>query len=185
MATPHDSITPELSAFIAAQSIFFVATAPFAETGHVNLSPKGLDTLRVISPRQVAYLDLHGSGNETAAHLMENGRITFLFCAFAGEPKILRIYGKGRTVQPQCQEWGQLISLFPELVGARQIVVVDVTHVQTSCGFGIPVMRFEQHRDTLQTWALKKGPTGLADYRKRKNVRSLDGLPTPQANEFE
>jgi hypothetical protein len=172
-------ITPELSEFIATQAIFFVATAPLSSGGHVNVSPKGLDTLRVLSPTQIAYLDLHGSGNETAAHLIENGRITFLFCAFEGEPMILRLYGHGRTVQPDDSDWPDLISHFPATLGARQIVLVEISLVQKSCGFGIPVLRFEGHRDTLIKWAKKKGSAGLAEYRQRKNIRSLDGLPTP------
>lgn len=179
MAQAHDAITPELAGFIARQHIFFVATAPLSGQGHVNVSPKGLDTLRVISPRRVAYLDLHGSGNETAAHLMENGRITFLFCAFEGEPKILRLYGKGSAVQSDDAEWGERIKLFPAIPGVRQIVVVDLEIVQTSCGFGIPVLEFSHQRETLLNWAKKKGSAGLADYRRRKNMRSIDGLPTP------
>ena len=184
MGATTTSISPELSEFIAAQAIFFVASAPLSGEGHVNVSPKGLDTLRVLSPTQVAYLDLHGSGNETAAHLMENGRITFLFCAFAGDPKILRLYGHGRTVQPDDREWTALISQVPAIPGARQIVIVDLSLVQTSCGFGIPRMCFESERDTLIQWAEKKGPAGLAEYRRRKNVRSLDGLPTPVREEI-
>jgi hypothetical protein len=181
LAAAHSTITPELSDFIAAQAIFFVATAPLSSDGHVNLSPKGLDTLRILSETRVAYLDLTGSGNETAAHLMENGRITFLFCAFEGPPKILRLYGMGRTVQPGDPEWAELISRFPKLPGIRQIVVADISRVQTSCGFGVPLLRFEGQRDALPQWAEKKGPDGVKEYQMRKNVRSLDGLPTPYA----
>jgi Pyridoxamine 5'-phosphate oxidase len=179
LAAPQTTITPELSAFITAQAIFFVATAPLSPDGHVNLSPKGLDTLRVLSETRVAYLDLTGSGNETAAHLMENGRITFLFCAFEGPPKILRLYGQGRTVQSNDPEWPDLWAEFPALPGARQIVIADISRVQTSCGFGIPLMRFEGQRETLPQWAEKKGPEGVREYQMRKNIRSLDGLPTP------
>lgn len=185
MGSSHPSITPELSEFIAAQRIFFVASAPLCADGHVNLSPKGLDTLRILSPTRVAYLDLTGSGNETAAHLMENGRITFLFCAFEGPPKILRLYGQGRTVQPEDSDWAELAAHFPNFPGIRQIVLIDITRVQTSCGFGIPLLRFEGHRDALEQFANKKGPVGIKEYQLRKNVRSVDGLPTPLTSRVE
>jgi hypothetical protein len=178
MGTALESLSPELRAFIEAQHVFFVATAPLGRNGHVNLSPKGMDTFRVLSPDRVAYLDLTGSGNETAAHLLENGRVTVMFCAFEGNPKILRLYGRGRVEPPGSTEWAELSALFPALPGARQLVVVDVTRVQTSCGFGVPVMRFESNRDTLVRWAESKGDEGLRQYREKKNRSSIDGLPT-------
>jgi hypothetical protein len=178
MGTALESLSPELRAFIEAQHVFFVATAPLGRNGHVNLSPKGMDTFRVLSPDRVAYLDLTGSGNETAAHLLENGRVTVMFCAFEGNPKILRLYGRGRVEPPGSTEWAELSALFPALPGARQLVVVDVTRVQTSCGFGVPVMRFESDRDTLVNWAESKGDEGLRQYREKKNRSSIDGLPT-------
>src|SRR5688500_13611205 len=135
-----ECITPDLEAFIGAQPLFFVATAPISGEGHVNLSPKGLDCLRVLSPTRVAYLDLTGSGNETAAHLAENGRITFMFCAFAGAPRILRLYGRGEVVLPDTPRWAELGGRFPDHPGARQIVAAEISRVQTSCGFGVPVM---------------------------------------------
>lgn len=172
---------PELGAahrdFIAAQKIYFVASAP--TTGRVNLSPKGLDTFRVLSTRRVGYLDSTGSGSETAAHLAENGRITFMFCAFSGAPLILRLYGSGRAVRPRDAEWAQLRPLFgPPLPGERQLIVADVENVQTSCGFAVPFFSYEGDRDQLNTWAEKKGPDGLATYWAEKNQRSIDGLPT-------
>jgi hypothetical protein len=171
-------ITPELAEFIRAQPMFFVGTAPLDAAGHVNLSPKGLDSLRVLSPDRVAYLDLTGSGNETSAHLAENGRITFMFCAFAGPPRILRLFGHGRVVLPGDAEWDDLRPLFPDPPGVRQIVVADVTRVQTSCGYAVPLMDDPRQRDTLIRWAEAKGPDGLETYRREKNTASIDGLPT-------
>lgn len=179
MGKVHPSITPELADFIAAQPLFFVATAPLAASGHVNLSPKGLDCFSVLSEDRVAYLDLTGSGNETAAHLTENGRITFMFCAFEGAPRILRLYGTGSVVLPEDPRWGELIGRFPAHEGARQIVAAGIDRVQTSCGFGVPSMEFAGQRDTLLRWAEKKGTEGLADYRRRNNSHSIDGLPSP------
>jgi hypothetical protein len=178
MGRAIESITGELRAFIEAQHVFFVATAPLEREGHVNLSPKGMDTFRVLAPDRVAYLDLTGSGNETAAHLRQNGRITFMFCAFDGKPQILRLYGGGRVVKPDDAPWAELAPLFPELPGARQIVVADVTRVQTSCGFGAPLMNFEGERDALVRWAEAKGEGALRAYREQKNRLSIDGLPT-------
>ena len=171
-------ITPELQQFIGAQPVFFVASAPLAGDGHVNLSPKGLDSLRVLSPTRVAYLDLTGSGNETSAHLTENGRITFMFCAFSGPPRILRLYGRGVVVLPDTPEWGMLAPLFPTFPGTRQIIAADIHRVQTSCGFGVPVMKVVEQRDTLLRWAVAKGEE-LPEYRRKKNVRSIDGLTAP------
>jgi hypothetical protein len=181
MGKTHESITGDLRAFIARQHVFFVATAPLAATGHVNVSPKGLDCLRVLSPTRVAYLDLTGSGNETAAHLAENGRLTLMFCAFEGKPMILRLYGRGRVVLPGTDDWATLAPLFPGQPGARQVVVNDVTRVQTSCGYAVPLMSFDADRDLLPKWAATKGEAKLAAYRREKNVRSIDGLPTPLA----
>lgn len=185
MAKTYDSITPELEKFIITQPLFFVASAPLEATGHVNVSPKGLDCLRVLSPNQVAYLDLTGSGNETTAHLQENGRITFMFCAFTGPPRILRLFGSGRTLLPTSPEWDDLRARFPTFPGVRQIIVADITRVQTSCGFAVPLMTYEGQRDTLIRWAEAKGEDGLVDYWQEKNVASIDGLPTPLATTFE
>jgi hypothetical protein len=178
MGNAFDAISPEHRAFIEAQHAFFVATAPLSRDGHVNLSPKGMDTFRVLGPSRVAYLDLTGSGNETAAHLLENGRVTFMFCAFEGKPKTLRLYGVGRVASPGSTEWTELSPLFPALPGARQVILADVTRVQTSCGFGVPLMHFTGERDALVRWAEAKGDDGLREYRRRKNSASIDGLPT-------
>ncbi|MFM7428017.1 MAG: pyridoxamine 5'-phosphate oxidase family protein [Elainella sp.] len=184
MAKVFDQITDKLQDFIAAQQMFFVATAPLSPSGHVNLSPKGLDSFRILSPNRVAYLDLTGSGNETSAHLQENGRITIMFCAFQGAPVILRLYGRGRVVLPESGDWIVLSSLFPEIPGARQIIVADIDRIQTSCGTGVPLYEFQQQRDEIISWALKKGETGLQDYWYEKNRVSIDGLPTPLSEEI-
>jgi hypothetical protein len=183
MAKPHPEISPAFAEFIRAQPIFFVASAPLAADGHVNLSPKGHDTLRILGPHQVAYLDLTGSGNETSAHLTENGRITIMFCAFSGPPQILRLYGRGTVVLPDASEWAELIRHFDELPGVRQIIVVDIERVQTSCGYSVPQMALVQEREALLKWAEKKGPEGLAEYRREKNAHSLDGLRAPLADD--
>ena len=185
MAQTFDSITAQLASFMQAQPLFFVASAPLAEDGHINVSPKGLDTLRILSPHQVAYLDLTGSGNETSAHLAENGRITFMFCAFTGRPQILRLYGRGKVVLPGDNAWAELAPLFPDHPGVRQIIVADITRVQTSCGYGVPLMDYVGQRDTLERWATAKGEDGLVDYRRDKNMVSLDGLPAPLADQLD
>ncbi|MFN8358053.1 MAG: pyridoxamine 5'-phosphate oxidase family protein [Spirosomataceae bacterium] len=167
--------------FIEKQHIFFVATAPLSAEGHINLSPKGLDAFRVLSPTQVAYMDLISSGNETSAHTLENGRITFMFCSFEGAPNILRLYGKGYTVLPTDTAWDSLAQHFTILPSTRQIIVADIHKVQTSCGFGIPLYAYEGERDIHHKWAESKGPEGLEQYKKENNMLSLDGLPTKLA----
>jgi hypothetical protein len=179
VAKVYDRIADELQAFIHQQPLFFVATAPLSAGWHVNLSPKGLDSLRILSPNRVAYLDLTGSGNETSAHLLENERITLMFCAFQEPPLILRLYGQGRVVLPCDSDWQRLYSLFSPLPGARQIIVTEVDRVQTSCGFGVPLYELQDQRSQLIDWAAKKGEAGLQDYRQQKNSVSVDGLPTP------
>jgi hypothetical protein len=186
VAKIYDSITDDPAEFIAAQQMFFVASAPLSATGHVNISPKGLDCFRILSPHRVAYLDLTGSGNETSAHLRENGRITFMFCAFAGPPRILRLYGVGTTTLPDSPEWAQLRPLFgfDDQPGVRQIITADISLVQTSCGFAVPLYDFVDQRDTLLKWGYAKGEDGVQTYRREKNTHSLDGLLTPLADMF-
>lgn len=176
MAKVFDHITPELQHFIKQQHVFFVASAPLDKTGHVNVSPKGLDCLRVLSPHRVAYLDLTGSGNETSAHLQENGRITLMFCAFQGAPSILRLYGIGQTLLPDAPEWQSLSAKFPDIPGVRQIIVADIDRVQTSCGHGVPLYEYQGERSQLVAWAEKKGKAGLTAYHQQKNRVSIDGL---------
>jgi hypothetical protein len=176
MADFYDSITDRLHQFIEQQHVFFVGTA--ARDGRVNVSPKGLDSLRVLGPNRVAWLNLTGSGNETAAHLLDTNRITLMFCSFDRTPLILRLYGTATEVQPDQAEWAELSAHFPDLPGARQIYDVTVESVQTSCGYAVPHMAFEQERPLLTTWATKRGPDGITAYHQEKNLVSIDGLPT-------
>jgi hypothetical protein len=178
MGKSFESMLPEHEAFIAKQHIFFVGSAPLNAEGHVNLSPKGHDVLRVFSPTEVAYLDLTGSGNETSAHLEENGRITLMFTAFEGPPMILRLYGEGRVILPGTPEWEELAPHFTLLPGARQMIVVNIHAVKTSCGYSVPFYAYEGERKTLQQWAMNKGEQGLNDYRQEKNTVSMDGMVT-------
>jgi hypothetical protein len=178
MAQFYESIPDDLITWIGEQHVFFVASAPLSGEGHINLSPKGRDCLRVLSPNKVAYLDMTGSGNETSAHLKENGRITFMFCSFETAPRILRLYGTGRVVVRDTPEWNDMIGDFTLLSGARQIIVADIHNVQTSCGFAVPFMDYVSERDTLEKWADNKGEEGLIAYHCEKNFKSIDGLPT-------
>lgn len=173
-----DRISDDLAGFIAAQPLFFVATAP-RDGGHVNLSPKGLDTLRVLDPQTVAYLDMTGSGNETSAHLADNGRLTIMFCSFGPRALILRLYGRGRTVLPGDEGFDDLNARFAPNPGLRQFIVLEVERVQTSCGYAVPRMDAPRERDTLLRWSEKKGPDGIAAYQQQKNTVSIDGLPAP------
>lgn len=179
MGKIYQVIEPDHRAFIEQQPLFFVASAPLPATGHINLSPKGLDAFRVLDERTVTYLDLTGSGNETAAHLTENGRLTLMFCAFSGHPKILRLYCRGRVVTRLSHEWDEAVGRFRAQPGIRQIVLADVESVQTSCGFGVPLMAFEQQRDQLTRWADSKGEAQLVDYRRTRNAVTLDGVTSP------
>lgn len=177
MAKFFAGIDAEHADFITRQHMFFVATAP--DHGRINISPKGLDgCFTLLGPNRVAFLNLTGSGNETAAHLRQNGRITLMFCAFEGAPRILRLYGTGRAIHPRDGEWADLAPRFTAHEGARQIVLVEVASVNTSCGFGVPLMDFRGQRELLPAWAAKKGAEGLEAYRQEKNARSFDGLDT-------
>jgi hypothetical protein len=177
MAKFVSALTAAHRDFIAAQKIYFVASAP--ATGRVNLSPKGIDTFRVLSATRVGYLDVTGSGNETAAHLLENGRLTLMMCSFDAAPLIFRIYGRGRSVQPSDADWTQLRPLFgTTLPGERQLIDVEIESIQTSCGFGVPFFTYTGERETLINYAEKKGPDGMAAYRAQHNRQSIDGRPT-------
>ncbi|WP_040948851.1 pyridoxamine 5'-phosphate oxidase family protein [Gorillibacterium massiliense] len=179
MGKSYPAMLPEHEDFIRKQHIFFVGTAPLETNGHVNISPKGYDALRILSPSDVAYLDLTGSGNETSAHLEENGRITIMFVAFEGPPMILRLYGSGQVTLPTSPEWEELVPLFPELPGARQIMRVRIESVKTSCGFSVPFYDYTGERDTLVKWAERKGDEGIKEYQQEKNRESMDGILTP------
>jgi hypothetical protein len=176
LAKFYSELNDMLREFIADQKMFFTATAP--REGRVNVSPKGMDTFRCLDDHTVAYLDVTGSGNETAAHIEENGRLTLMFCSFSDKPLTLRLYGRGRVVHPRDPDWSELISLFEPLPGIRQIVVQEIDSVQTSCGHGVPVYQFQEQRDLLPRTAEKRGQTGIEEYQRKHNQVSIDGLPT-------
>jgi hypothetical protein len=172
-------IDEKLAAWLTGQPVFFVATAPLADDGLVNCSPKGnRQEFLVTGPRSVAYLDQTGSGVETIAHLQENGRIVVMFCAFAGPPRIVRLHGAGRAVLKDSPEFDSRVREFPGAagVGVRSVIVVEVERISDSCGYGVPFMNFEEHRPTMDQWSQRKGPDGIRDYWKQKNRRSIDDL---------
>lgn len=177
MAQQIDRIDATLGAWLEAQPVFFVATAPAARDGHVNVSPKGLDTLRVLGDHEVVYQDLTGSGSETIAHLRDNGRITLMFCAFSGPPRIVRLYGRGEVVLVDDPAADRLQERFPPHVGTRAFIRVAVDRLSSSCGYAVPLMDLAAPRDVLDLWSAKKGPDGLRDYRAERNATSIDGLP--------
>lgn len=162
--------------FIAEQNIFFVGTA--STDSRVNISPKGMDTLRVLDNTRVAWLNVTGSGNETSAHVQQNPRMTVMFCAFNGQPLILRLYGTAKVIHKSDPEWKDLFSLFKPLPGARQIFNVTIDLVQISCGMAVPYFSYDGDRELLSEWAIKKGDEGLNRYWEEKNQMSIDGIPT-------
>lgn len=176
MAKFNDRITSRVQKFIEAQKVFFVATAP--KDGRINLSPKGMDSFRVLNENRVAWLSVTGSGNETSAHLLDDNRITIMFCAFDGAPNILRLYGRAKEVLPNDAEWDDLITQFPKLSGTRQIFDVTVESTQNSCGMSIPFYEYKEERNELLDWAEEKGDTGIEQYWEDKNKISIDGLNT-------
>ncbi|MDO1513259.1 pyridoxamine 5'-phosphate oxidase family protein [Maribacter confluentis] len=176
MGKQLDSITPQLQQFIEQQKIFFVGTA--AATGSVNVSPKGTDSFRVIDANTIVWLNLTGSGNETAAHLLKNKRMTIMFCAFEGKPMILRLYGKAEIYHKRDNQFMKYEKLFPKNIGARQIIEMHVELVQTSCGFAVPYMDYKEERTTLNDWASKQGSKNIEAYWKNKNTQSIDGFET-------
>jgi hypothetical protein len=176
MGRTYDAIDEPLAQFLTAQHVFFVGTAP-ADGGHVNVSPKGLESFAVLGPRTVAYLDLTGSGVETIAHLRENGRITFLFCAFEGPPRLVRLYGRGRVIPADAPEFSTAAARFPSYVSARSVIEVALDRIADSCGYGVPRHRYEGERSQLLDWADRKGPDGVVAYRAERNTTSIDGLP--------
>jgi len=180
MAKVHPNITPELTAWIAQQPMYFMASAPLAEDSHINLSPRGLDSFQVLNKDEIIILDLTGSGNETAAHLAQNGRLTVMFCAFVGAPQILRLYGQASVIRPDEEKWSEFRSHFADdIAGVRQIFHQCVSRVQTSCGYGVPLMDLQSQRDLLPNWATRRGEDGIQDYQLEKNATSIDGLPAP------
>ncbi|HYB43473.1 MAG TPA: pyridoxamine 5'-phosphate oxidase family protein [Candidatus Methylomirabilis sp.] len=178
MGKQHDAIDERLEVFLRSQRVFFVATAPLAAEGHINCSPKGLDTFAILGPRAVAYLDLTGSGVETIAHLRENGRIVLTFCAFEGAPKIVRLHGRGEVVEPGDPAFAALRERFPaHHEGVRSAIRVAVERIADSCGYGVPEYRYVADRSQLPQWAKRKGAGGTARYRAEHNLASIDGLP--------
>jgi predicted pyridoxine 5'-phosphate oxidase superfamily flavin-nucleotide-binding protein len=173
----YSTIDESVRKFMEAQPLFFVGSAPLDSEGHVNVSPKGLDTLRILGPLTIAYLDLTGSGIETVSHLKENGRIVLMFCAFQGPPKIFRLHGRGRVIEPEQEEFADLAAHFPAFEGTRAIIMVEVSRISDSCGFSVPLLQYEGERSQLSAWAHKLGPEGLKTYRQEKNYQSIDCIP--------
>lgn len=176
MAKKFDSLSTDLQSFIKEQKVFFVGTA--AETGRVNVSPKGMDTLRVLDDKKLIWLNLTGSGNETAAHLLQNDRMTIMFCSFEEKPLILRLYGTAKIFHSRDKEYDKYLTHFEAIPGARQIIELTIDLVQTSCGFAVPLMDFKEERMILKDWAQKQGEDRLVNYRLEKNVKSIDDFDT-------
>ena len=176
MAKRFDALTDKHIDFIQQQQLYFIATA--GASGYVNVSPKGVDTLRVIDQTRVSWLNLTGSGNESAAHVLENQRMTIMFCSFSRQPSILRLYGNARVVHTRDAGWDELYARFDDYLGARQIFELELTLVQTSCGFGVPEFEFKGQRTTMQNWAEKNDKDGFEHYWKEQNQLSLDGKKT-------
>src|SRR5688500_12894507 len=177
MSKQVENIDPALAEWISHQGVFFVATAPISTDAHINISPKGGDSFRVLGPMEVAYQDYTGSGAETAAHLQENGRIIIMFCAFDGPPQIVRLHGRGEIINETHPRFTEFSKQFPPNPGTRAFVQIHVTRVSNSCGYSVPFFDFVGTRDTLDKWANKQGPAKMREYRARKNQQSIDGLP--------
>ena len=177
MGTVYQRIDKRLGRFINDQPIFFVATAPLAADGHLNLSPKGNNRVEVLDDHTVAYLDLTGSGIETIAHLRENGRIVVMFCAFQGPPRIVRLHGRGEVLEIGAAGYADLAVRFPAHPSARAVIRVTVDRITDSCGFGVPLMTFDRERTQMEEWAAHKGPEGISEYRATRNAAGIDGLP--------
>lgn len=175
MGKIFEYIDERIKAWVKEQKIFFVSTAPLSADGHINCSPKGLDSFRVIDGNTVAYQDLTGSGIETIAHLRENGRIVIMFCAFDGPPKIVRFHGTGEVIMPGDERFEDLAAHFPDRPGTRAYILIHVSRISDSCGYSIPLYDFKEDRDVLDKWTAAKGDD-IIDYRKQKNAASIDGL---------
>jgi len=173
-----DTLSSQHKAFIEKQKMYFVATAPLAESGHINLSPKGLDSFRILGNNTVGYMDVIGSGNETSAHILENERMTFMFCSYDPQPLILRLYGRGEVVLPNSDSWEKRSGHFKILPSTRQLILMNVELVQTSCGYGVPTYKYIEDKEIHFKWSDGKDTEALEEYKKQKNWKSLDGLPT-------
>lgn len=176
MGKVFDGIDETLARWISQQPMWFVATAPLAADGHVNLSPRGLDSFSILTPHRVAWVDFTGSGIETVAHLRENGRVCLMFCSFAKRPRIVRLHGRGTVHGPGDDVYDDVVARHPEQPGTRAVIAVDIERVSDSCGYGVPMMEMIGERDLLRLTSEKMGPDGLVEYRTEHNV-SLDGLP--------
>lgn len=176
MATIYDKLDDKMMDFIKEQNMFFVSTAP--KDGRINLSPKGLDSLRILSESQVAYVNLAGSGNETSAHLLEDNRMTMMFCSFSRKTNIMRLYGTAREIIPEDDEFADLAKKLPDIIAIRQIYILTIEGIQLSCGYGVPIMDHIGDRETLEKYWLNKGPEGLEKYKQDKNLTTIDGLRT-------
>jgi hypothetical protein len=182
MGKVYDTIDDSLKDFIQRQQMFFVATAPLSSEGLVNLSPKGLDSMRILGDHTVVYADLTGSGIETVAHVKENGRIVLMFCSFEGAPKIVRLHGRGEVIEPSHDEFEELRTRFPEYVGLRSFIRFHCRRISDSCGWSVPLYDFKEQRSQLVAWAESKGVDGVLQYQQVENRESLDGLPGIRLN---
>jgi len=176
MSEKFEKLTDQHIEFIKDQHLYFIGTA--GAEGFVNVSPKGMDSFRVIDSSRVVWLNLTGSGNETAAHVLENGRMTVMFCSFDKQPVIMRLYGQAKAIHPRDESWGELAGLFPEYVGARQVFELQIEVVQTSCGYAVPYYEFKGDRPTLTKWADNHGKAGVEEYWREKNTKSLNDKDT-------
>lgn len=177
MGKLYEELTPKLIEFISEQKLFFVGTAPLNQEGHVNISPKGMESLQVLDNKTVAYLDVTGSGVETISQIKENGRLVFMFCAFEGKPFILRLHGQGSVIEKDDDEFQTLENHFVELPGVRSIIKLDITRIADSCGWNVPLYNFAGTRDYYQNFADKLGPEGIRKGQLASNMSSIDGLP--------
>ena len=178
MGKLYEVITPAIEEWIVQQKLFFVATAPLNGEGHINCSPKGLDSFRILDGVTVVYRDLTGSGAETIAHIRENGRIVIMFCAFEGPPKIYRLYGRGEVVLPGSEKFNELNEFYEPAKGVRSFIMVHVNRITDSCGYGVPLYSYQGNRDIIEKWSEAKGDAGIQDYWNEKNKISIDGLPS-------
>ena len=177
MGKEYREIDERIRGWIERQHLFFVSTAPLADDGRINCSPKGLDGLRVLGPRQIAYADIGGSGIETVAHLKENGRIVIMLCDFDGPPKVFRFYGHGQSAEPHDADFERLVPMFPKMPAIRNFIIIDIDCIRDSCGYGVPFYEFKSDRDSLKNWCKSKTEDELRAYRIQRNAVSLDGLP--------
>ncbi len=177
MGKEYTEIDERIQKWIARQKMFFVATAPNSPDGLINCSPKGLDCLRVLGPQEIAYVDTGGSGIETVAHLKDNGRIVLMLCAFEGPPRIYRFYGKGTALEPHQEGFAEILARFPPMPAARNIIRIKVERIIDSCGYGVPLYEFKQHRDSLPNYFANQSEEQILDYRRSRNSESLEGLP--------